>query len=97
MPDERYQETKLTHIGGSLGSIDQRIELGVEMYSPSAVNDSSVDVRTKVNFTDVVILQDCFVTRIGGVVSCEVVYRTTCEIHRVLVVRALGGRTSSAM
>ena len=49
------------------------------MNSPSTVNDPPVDMSPEVNLTDVIVLQDCFVTRIGSVVSRAVVYRATWE------------------
>ena len=46
---------------------------GVECDCPRRVHDSSIDVDTKVNFHDVLFLQDCLVTGIGGVVCGDMV------------------------
>ena len=45
------------------------------MYSPSTINDPTIDVSTKVNLANIVVLQNSFIPRVGSIVSSTMVDR----------------------
>jgi hypothetical protein len=59
------------------------------VHGPSTVDDPTVDVGTEVNLTDIVVLQNCFVARVGGVVSSTVIDGATCNVDSQLLLSDL--------
>mmetsp|Transcript_139 Transcript_139/g.258 ORF Transcript_139/g.258 Transcript_139/m.258 type:complete len:266 (+) Transcript_139:260-1057(+) len=64
-----------TSIGGVFHSLQQRIKLGIECYSPRAVHNSSINLGAKVDLHDVVFTQCHLVSWIRSVMRCNVVNR----------------------
>lgn len=63
-------------LGGFAHALEQVVERGVERHREGAVHDAPVHVRALVDLQHVALLQDHFVTRVGGLVC-----RTFVDAH----------------
>lgn len=65
-----------TCISCIFNSLEKFIISWIECDCESCINDSSVDMSTKINFANIVISEDCIISGIRSVVSCTMVYWT---------------------
>lgn len=71
-----------TSICGGFARIDEIVVYGVKSDGKGTVDDTAVDVDTKVDLHDILIVDNHFVARIRGVVRRAVVYaETSRETH----------------
>ena len=67
-----------TSIGGVFDRFQQAVVGGVEGYSKGGVDHISFDVGAEVDLHDIVVVQNCVISKVGGVVGCAVVDGASC-------------------
>jgi len=73
---QSYVNASCVHAGlsGLADTLEQVVESWVERHSECTVYNTSVNVRTLVNFQDIALLQDNIIPRVGSVMSSTFIY-----------------------
>lgn len=62
-----------TCIGGIFNSLKQFIICRIKCYSKCSINNTSVDMRSKIYFAHIIISNNSIISWIGSVMSCNVI------------------------